>query len=86
MTFNSVLYKVSPALHLKACEWYYRVRYGVVVDLMGAAFFIKIAFQVMRGKLMLMDVKYPTSNGGYKYMSLVISKRPVSTSHTYDDI
>ena len=86
MTFSSVLYKVSPALHLKACELYYRVRYGVVVDLMNAAFFIKIAFQVMRGKLMLMDVEYPTSNGGYKYMSLVISKRPVSTSHTYDDI
>ena len=86
MTFNSVLYKVSPALHLKACELYYRVRYGVVVDLINAAFFIKIAFQVMRGKLMLMDVKYPTSNGGYKYMSLVISKRPVSSLHTYDDI
>ena len=86
MTFNSVLYKVSPALHLKACELYYSVRYGVIFDLINAAFFLKIAFQVMHGKLMMMDVKYPTSNGGYKYMSLVISKRPVSSLHSYDDL
>ena len=86
MTFNSVLYKVSPALHLKACTFYYSVRYGLVSNLINALYFLKLAFQFARGKLFLITIHYPTSNGGYKYMSLVISKRPVSSLHSYDDL
>ena len=86
MTFSEALHKISPSLHLRACTLYYSVRYGLVSNLINAIYFLKLAFQFARGKLILITVNYPTSNGGYKYMSLVISKCPVSATHTYDDL
>ena len=86
MTFHEAIFKVSPRLHLAYCMAYAHLRYGPISQAINATYFLRLAWMFLRGKLILITTEQPVSNGGYRYFSLVISKRPVSSLHKYDDI
>ena len=71
-------------------SWVYRrwlhLRYGLFSNLINAKYFFTIAWRFAIGKLILIDTNEVKSNGGYRYISLLISKRPVSHDHTYEDM
>lgn len=69
-----LLYKLSPRLHLAYCMC------------KNALYFLKLAWLFLCGRLIVIDTQRPVSNGGYRYYALIISKRPVSARHTYDDL
>lgn len=47
-------------------------------------FFVRLGWRVFRGELLWMDTHSTEANGGFKYRSITLSKRPVSASATYD--
>lgn len=83
---SALLFKLSPRLHLWWCMRWYAFRYGPVSNAINAWYFLNLAWLFLRGKLLLINIEKPESRGGYKYLSLVISKRPVSSLHEYDDL
>jgi len=76
---------------MKAIRIYYynvkaKVEYGIVWPIRTSIYFMFLAWMVLRKKIIIIDSDALESRGGYKYMSLVISKRPLSKSHEYTDL
>jgi len=61
-----------------------RIEYWYKFDILGAIFWMRLAFLALRGKIVLIDSKDAESNGGYKYKTLIVSKRPLSDTNTYE--
>jgi hypothetical protein len=53
-------------------------------DVRTALWFVQLGWRILRGRLLLMDIRDSRSNGGYKYRVLVLSHRPVSSTAPYD--
>ena len=80
----NLIYRLSPRLHLWCCYRWYGFRYGPVSNAINAFYFLSLAWGFLCGKWLIITTEKPVSNGGYKYLSIIISKRPVSSLHTYD--
>ncbi len=69
---------------------YHQVRSYVTISLIPrvstARFFLRLAWKALRHKILIINTRPATANGGYKYINLMISKRPVSADHTYEDL
>ena len=68
----------------------YKFKYGYIYKWQRQAItafsFMKMAWKALRGKICIMDTELMDSNAGYKYKALIITKLPVSTKHTYEDL
>jgi len=79
------------SLKYKISDKYYEIKawFSVVflVRIRCFFYFMRLAFLMLIGKLLFMDTYTRTipSNGGHKYLDLVISKRPLSKEHTYEE-
>jgi hypothetical protein len=62
---------------LKYCLWW---------NLQTSRYFLFLAWKALRGKIITIQRDVTESKGGYKYLSITISKRPVSGEHTYEDL
>ena len=82
----SLLFKISPRLCIAIWTAWYGFRYGPVSNAINAIYFIKLAWHFLCGRLMIVTTENPVSNGGWRYYAIVISKRPLSGSHQYDDL
>lgn len=51
-----------------------------------AAYYLWLSWLAVRGKIINVSSHESTARGGYKYLSLVISKMPMSSTHTYEDV
>ncbi len=83
---GSLLFRISPRWSLAYWTFVARVRYGPVSNVRNAFYFAKLAWHFLCGRLLVITTEEPESNGGYRYFALVISKRPVSSKHRYDDL
>lgn len=70
--------------------WYYhqraRIEYGPVWNVKNALYCLKLAWHFLCGRLLFITTEQRETKGGYKCISLVISKRPMSNRHTYEDL
>jgi hypothetical protein len=82
---TQILFKISPKTHLRFWMIWGALRWAFKSRFLNALFFLKIAWNFLRGRLILVDTHESWANGGYKYYSLVISKKPVSANHEYDE-
>jgi hypothetical protein len=81
-----LLFKLSPKLALAYWTFVAHMRYGPISNMINALYFMRLAWHFLCGRLLIVTTEKPRSNGGYRYFSIVISKRPVSSWHTYDDL
>ncbi len=51
-----------------------------------AGYFVRLAWLVLRGKLLILDSENRTTRGGHKVFSIIVTKTPVSPTHTYEDL
>lgn len=63
----------------------YKIRLNFVAPLRTFFYFQWVAFLAIRNKIILIDTDTVKSKGGYKYVGIVISKRPLSPDHTYEE-
>lgn len=63
----------------------YKIREYFTAPIQTFFYFQWVAFLALRNKIILIDTDTVTSKGGYKYVGIVISKRPVSPDHTYEE-
>ncbi len=61
-------------------------KYTLSFQILGAFHFMKLSWKMLWGKIGLMDTELMNSNVGYKYKAYIITKLPVSTKHTYEDL
>ena len=50
----------------------------------NCAYFMRIAWMFLCGRLLIITTENSESRGGYKYKSIVLSRRPVSEEHGPD--
>ena len=62
------------------------LHYGPVSNAKNALYFMKLAWHFLCGRLLVITTENPKANGGYRYYAIVISKRPLSASHQYNDL
>ena len=60
-------------------------KYHPHLNYITARYFVKIAWRSLRGKILIIETKNAISNGGFKYVAIIVSKSPVSNSHTYEE-
>lgn len=79
----------KPSLRSRIMLWYYTTWYGFyygpITNIINALYFLRLAWITLSGKLIVVTSHISTSNGGYKYLSISISKRPLSAMNTYED-
>ena len=80
------LYMLSPRLAVAYWTSVASVRYGPISNMINALYFMKLSWYFLCGRMLLVTTEKPVSNGGYRYYSLVISKRPLSAHHSYEDL
>ncbi len=83
---GNLLFRISPKLAIAYWTFFAYLRYGPVSNMLNAMYFMKLAWHFLCGRLLIIDTHQPRANGGYNYYALVISKRPLSSSHKYDDL
>lgn len=62
------------------------VEYWWLFNAKNAVYFVRLGWLCLTGRLLIITTKDSESKGGYRYKSLVLSKRPVSETNTYEDI
>jgi len=73
-------------LHLKIIG--IKAKWSIWKDLFfgGCLYFMKLAFNVLIQRIAIIEIERHTvkSNGGFKYLSITISKLPISEKHEYE--
>ena len=72
-----------------AIKWYsikIKVKYRILQPISTAWFFAKITWLSLWNKMLIVTTVKHTSRGGYKYLSIIISRCPLSKNHTYDNL
>lgn len=54
------------------------------MNVLAGWFFVRLGWRIFRGELLWMDTHTTHANGGYKYRSITLSRRPVSANSEYD--
>ena len=75
--------KLTPIRYIKLKSW---IKYTLSFRVSGALLFAKLSWKFLLGKIGLMDTELMDSNAGYKYKAYIVTKLPVSTKHTYEDL
>lgn len=76
-------------LHKLLFAWYRfraKVEYGPVWNVKNFLYFMSLALRFLFGRLTLVTMDEVTAKGGYKYLALYISKRPLSKTHLYEEL
>lgn len=63
-----------------------KIKFGILLQFFTALRFAKITWLALWGKIIIVESKKCTSNGGYKYLEIIISKRPLLKNHIYEGI
>mgnify|MGYP001589289240 CR=1 FL=1 len=80
------LFIVSPKAHLLFWTYWYRFRHGPVSNFINALYFLQVAWMFARGKVVFIKSELAWANGGYKYILLTLSKKPLSPLNDYTDM
>jgi hypothetical protein len=62
---------------MKGRLWWVKFRFGTCL------WFFKLAWLSLRGKVMIIDSKEVYSNGGFKYLQVNLSEKPVNKNADY---
>lgn len=81
MSVNGLIFEMKNTLFKLKLKIKRKIRYPINIFL----WFAKIAFYGLFNKIIVIDTKTVKSNGGYKYLQILMSKRPVSKKHTYNE-
>lgn len=62
-----------------------KLEYGVLWRIGTCRSFLQLAWLGLRGRIVVVNTHKSQARGGYKYISIVVSKRPLSKDHTLSE-
>lgn len=65
-------------------EWKIGLKYGLFSQISTSRFFLSLAWAALFDNMAVMTTGAMLSNGGYRYMNILVSKLPVSAKHRYE--